>query len=485
MTTSIIQRPSDEDDGGEAGHPSQSAQSAVGDVRAALELLESRFNTLLRQFEQPGSSQATVFEMADALNEVCLFADIAAGAYAKALTAVPDHVQTLEYSSVTGMLQHELGLKRARANDAAAVGTLLHDRRYPKLADAINEHLVSLGQGAQVVRALDDVAHEFDSDWVLQAEAVLTDFATGGEDRLPAKPERLRTLLQSWIADKDPERVTGQHEGQWKKRTCTMTIRDDGMISIHALLPPESGAAVFEYLDAHSSPRVRFTDLNDPNPTPADDGTGELIDTRTRGQKMADGFVRAFQSAAASTDAPTQGGAAPTLTVTIAADQLSRHASGRPALAELPRTGTMVPANIAARVACDGIIQAAVTGKGGEVLHLGRTQRLFSPKQKQALALTYKTCAAGGCDIPARWCANSTKRASRATRVRSRSGRTRRPRSDHHAIPWSHGGSTDLPDGILVCNFHHHQIHQDNLVVERSPGSKRLQVRRRNRRYRT
>ena len=137
----------------------------------------------------------------------------------------------------------------------------------------------------------------------------------------------------SWFSQHAPDDVEDVHESQWRKRTCTVAVRDDGMIHLKALLPPESGAAVIEYLDAHASPRVRFTDLNDPNPTPADDGTGELIDTRTRTQKMADGLTRAFHTAATAPDAPTQGGAAPTLTITIPVEQLNKHADWEPALA--------------------------------------------------------------------------------------------------------------------------------------------------------
>ena len=429
-------------------------------MRTALAMLCDHFETALTALESPNLRDPAAATLADAVTEVCLFTDTAVANYAKALAAQPELPKTLEYPSPTALLQHELGLKSRRAQDAVTVGRLLHDRRYPTLAAAVDDQAVSISQAAQIVRTIDDVADGYDPELVRQAEAAITDFATGGDDLLPVKPEQLRTVLQSWFSQHAPDHIETDHESQWRRRACTVAVRDDGMIHLKALLPPESGAAVIEYLDAHASPRVRFTDLNDPNPTPADDDTGELTDTRTRAQKMADGLTRAFHTAAASIDAPTQGGAAPTLTITIPVEQLNKHADDLPALAELPRTGTHVPAHTAARVACDGVIQAAVTGTDGEVLYLGRTQRLFSPKQKQALALTYKSCAVGGCDIPARWC------------------------EAHHAIPWAHGGKTDLSDGVLVCNFHHHQIHQDNLTVEKPPGTARLRVRRRRPRHR-
>ena len=167
---------------------------------------------------------------------------------------------------------------------------------------------------------------------------------------------------------------------------------------------------------------------------------------------MADGLVRAIGIAAKALEVPTQGGSAPVLTVTIPASELDKHAQGVPALASIDRTGEVVPAAVAARIVCDVIIQAAVTGKHGETLYLGRSQRLFSSKQKTALALTYRTCAVGNCDIPAAWC------------------------EAHHVKPWSQGGLTDQDQGVLVCNYHHHQIHQGNLEARPRPGGKRYEV---------
>ena len=40
----------------------------------------------------------------------------------------------------------------------------------------------------------------------------------------------------------------------------------------------------------------------------------------------------------------------------------------------------------------------------------------------------------------------------------------------HHAgDPWSRGGRTDLADGLLLCAWHHHRIHDDRYLVERFP----------------
>ena len=108
--------------------------------------------------------------------------------------------------------------------------------------------------------------------------------------------------------------------------------------------------------------------------------------------------------------------------------------------------GTRVTAGEARRLACTAGIVPAVLGGSSEVLDLGRTRRLFSPAQRKALAIAQRTCRAHGCTVPSTWC------------------------EAHHAgRPWARGGRTDLADGLLLCSWHHHRIHDDRYLVQRTP----------------
>jgi hypothetical protein len=119
-------------------------------------------------------------------------------------------------------------------------------------------------------------------------------------------------------------------------------------------------------------------------------------------------------------------------------------------------TGGVIDGNLAAgdnmsatairRLACTANIIPVVLGGKGEILDLGRTRRLFSPAQRKALRLRDKECRAEGCSIPATWC------------------------EAHHLTPWSQGGNTDLDDGILGCNFHHHRLHDPRFTHEILPN---------------
>jgi 5-methylcytosine-specific restriction protein A len=72
---------------------------------------------------------------------------------------------------------------------------------------------------------------------------------------------------------------------------------------------------------------------------------------------------------------------------------------------------------------------------GSVPLDLGRTVRIATEAQYRALVVRDGGCAVRGCDRPASWC------------------------SPHHVIPWQHGGSTDLGNITLLCEAHHHALH--------------------------
>jgi hypothetical protein len=77
---------------------------------------------------------------------------------------------------------------------------------------------------------------------------------------------------------------------------------------------------------------------------------------------------------------------------------------------------------------------AVLVDRRGSPLDVGRTQRLFTPKQRVAVTVrdggcTYPTCAAppASCDV-------------------------------HHLKAWSAGGRTDLDNAALLCGRHHRHV---------------------------
>ena len=93
----------------------------------------------------------------------------------------------------------------------------------------------------------------------------------------------------------------------------------------------------------------------------------------------------------------------------------------------------------ARRMAADADIIPLVLGGDSEILDLGRRKRLFTPTQR--LALTERDGGCAGCGAPPDIC------------------------EAHHLTWWSHGGTTDLNNGILLCTSCHHRIHADDWQI--------------------
>lgn len=125
-----------------------------------------------------------------------------------------------------------------------------------------------------------------------------------------------------------------------------------------------------------------------------------------------------------------------------------------------PRCGALgagpLEVSTAERLACTGKVTVVITDAGGEILHLGRSQRLASRAQRRALRLRHTTCTFPGC--------HQVKHLDA-----------------HHLIPWSEGGPTDIEGLALLCRRHHVMVHEGGLRVvgdpaRSSPHHRRLQV---------
>ena len=84
----------------------------------------------------------------------------------------------------------------------------------------------------------------------------------------------------------------------------------------------------------------------------------------------------------------------------------------------------------------------------GQVVNVGRDQRLFTSRQRIGLAARDGGCIWSGCERPPSWC------------------------EAHHIDEWrAHGGRTDLADGVLLCRFHHLFVHDRGWRITRGSGA--------------
>lgn len=323
--------------------------------------------------------------------------------------------------------------------------------RYPQVADAVGAGAVSVAQARAIVGTLEPVAPRADLGLLAWAEGQLVDAATdpGG----PLVPELLVTQARAYAAALDPDGVLPADERLRAMRSVRQRQRADGIWETILLSPPEDGSELKAFFDAYSGPRgqVAFTDTE-----PNADGELGVVDDRTPEQKRHDVLMALVREHAGSGDAPTAGGEPPTLVFhgDIAAyTAYLRGTEHSDRSLRIEHTGNLVPIETVERLLCSANVQHSVVDDNGHVLALGRTQRLFTRAQHRALAIRDRGCRVPGCGMPVAWT------------------------EAHHIIWWQHGGPTDIDNGILVCNYHHHEIHAGRLRVERAgdgPGNWRI-----------
>jgi hypothetical protein len=103
--------------------------------------------------------------------------------------------------------------------------------------------------------------------------------------------------------------------------------------------------------------------------------------------------------------------------------------------------GPGLPDRVVQRLLCSGRIRTALCDRGGNVLDLGRSQRLVSDKQYRALLIRdHGHCAHPGCT-------------------------NRRNLDAHHVINWLDGGRTDMNNLILLCEPHHLGLHNGEFSI--------------------
>lgn len=144
------------------------------------------------------------------------------------------------------------------------------------------------------------------------------------------------------------------------------------------------------------------------------------------------------------TDGFAQAGGAPvSLAITFAYEHLA-DASAR--VSGTLTDGLRVSAGQIRRLACTQQLIPQVFNGRSVPLDQGTAKRLFTREQRRILAQRDLGCVFPGCDRPPQWC------------------------DGHHVRSWSKGGRTDLGNGVLLCFFHHHAVHDQGWSVRLHPG---------------
>lgn len=297
------------------------------------------------------------------------------------------------------------------------------------------------------------------------------------DDTAPsATPEDLRVLAQVIVQYLDPDGAEPAEEIAMRARGVILGRAKDGVIPIRGGLLPEVAGQLQRIFDAYLNPRVdgpplpgvmfrpseetdpEETDAEEADPqetdsqeTDAEDGVadgerrpqaqhgmdegvlpsgdaGQTVDTRTHAQKQHDALAAALGIAARHDDMPRLGGAAPTLVVSVTAED---YATGS-GWAHVDGIDTPVSMRVAAHTACAGGVQRVLFDPSARIIGITTTDRIFTTHQRRAITLRDRECLIPGCHVPATWC------------------------EIHHVHEHSHGGPTHTDNGVALC-WHHHR----------------------------
>ncbi|MDF9276749.1 DUF222 domain-containing protein [Arthrobacter sp. EH-1B-1] len=406
--------------------------SLLGGMRSDLQVfaqqLESTYLTL-----SPQEAAVTLVEVEQLSNLVDHLQTVVARAAEDHQLATVDALDP--YKNTADYLRAKIGISRSEANRRLRLG---HDvlPEVPGPGAALVPALGVLAEATKV-GALSSRAATIIRNSVHRVSTV----ATGRE--LDAMEEHL--VRQAVESDEDVLRALAQ---RWED-----IIDQDGTEPTEKTLRARQGVFLrgrrhglhFMEIGATDEQYEHLITVMNTATNPRTQGTVSAPDEPTREQNLLDGLVSACRIALTGDGLPATGGHRPQVMVTINYRDLLKD------LADSGHDGHSVFAQqISARsirkLACDADILPLVLGGKGQVLDIGRTQRLFPPHLRRALVARDKGCAFPDCTTPATWC------------------------EAHHIIPWAAGGTTNISDGVLLCTRHHHQIHEGNWTVESVNG---------------
>ncbi|MBE3200651.1 HNH endonuclease signature motif containing protein [Parafrankia sp. CH37] len=231
---------------------------------------------------------------------------------------------------------------------------------------------------------------------------------------------------------------------------------DDGMIHLTAVLPADQGAQLIAAIETARDSLTTTTTRPATTPGTAEPRTTEPASEPTADehphpapepepvsgsdrQRDADGLV-ALAESFLHHGAP--GLLHPTHTLVL-------HLHPTDLRPDTTATGSTTPATlppaVLQRLGCDSLVQALLVDPHGNPLRLGRRHRFPTSRLRTAVhARDHGTCQYPGCDHT-RWL------------------------NIHHLTGWANGGHTDLDNLTLLCGTHHRHLHDEGIVLRRTP----------------
>jgi Domain of unknown function (DUF222) len=345
--------------------------------------------------------------------------------------------QSKGFRSAEDLIQSLSGSSRAEAGKLVHVGSLMTAAPSPSFEPVS----VALANGGLTADAADSILRGLG-----QPNAAVT------PPQLRAAASRLIAAAQELNADQlyrrarqlrdelDQAGIAAREQERHDLRYFRASRRPDEMVSGSFLLAPEDGALVISVLDTALSPRrggPRFVDV-----AAQAQAQALLDDPRTNDQLAADAVMALIRLAVDVEPGTMASHRRPAVRVHVTEDSIRLRGSG--SIEGMPDP---IGSGTVERHLCDtGVLGIRFDGSG-QVVDLGRDQRLFSAHQRVGLAARDGGCIFD-CDRPPSHC------------------------EAHHINQWKRDkGKTDIADGVLLCRFHHMLVHDKGWQIEREEAT--------------
>lgn len=299
--------------------------------------------------------------------------------------------------------------------------------------------LRGLGEPPTAEEGADDGA---DADRDARADAQIVDAWRCAAEQLIAESgartvEELRQAARTVRDRLDPKGAARRFHERFERRSFRMWIEADGVQHGHIAFDDEGGAWVTTIRDAALRPRrggPRFVDADE-----RARGDDLAADARTNDQLSYDLLIDVLRAGALADAESVFGTRQAGVRVVQVIDE-----TGAPVSQHTEDYLTPLPTAAIEQRLCESGKQQILVDRRGNPLDVGREQRLFTPRQRVALAIRDGGCSWRGCDRPASYC------------------------ESHHIDEWAAAhGRTDVDRGILLCRYHHMQLHHGGWRISR------------------
>lgn len=302
------------------------------------------------------------------------------------------------------------------------------------LIEPVTQGRLSTAALESIRSGLGDVSETVSADALKGAvRTLMTEAESLDVDRLFRRARQVRDEI-------DTAGVADRERARRDARSLRVFRGSDGMTRATWVLDPESAAVVTDLYDRATSPRRGGPTFLSPRDV-------ELVermhaDERTPEQYASDAFLDLLRAGANVDSSALLSSGAPSVRIVVTARDLLDDSGS----AEVEGQTDSVSLPTARRMLCAGTHTPILISSTGQPLDVGRSRRLFTARQRVALAARDGGCRWAGCERPPSWC------------------------EAHHIEPWHSGGRTDVADGILLCRHHHLLVHNNGWRIERHRG---------------